>query len=375
MQRKDSLKLGNYFALSAAGAMAMMAACSTNDSRIDENVDPAETRPFARGCGTENPSLEQMNAVAQRLKLSEVQFAAGNFDVDVVWHVIRDGNTGAISSNAMNSSINILNNAYNNFSFNLIATTDTDNATWYSSCDSNSVENAMKSALRQGDSSTLNIYSCSPGGGILGYATFPSDYDSNPLVDGVVILDESVPGGNASPYNEGDTLTHEVGHWAGLYHTFQGGCNGNGDFVGDTAPERSPAYGCPTGRDTCRNRAGDDPITNFMDYTDDSCMDTFSSGQDDRMVAMWSEYRQTGPVPPECTTNGDCSDGAFCNGAETCNASGQCVNGNDPCSTGKTCNESTDTCETVQCLPKSAPCNVNAECCSNRCHKKRKTCQ
>jgi hypothetical protein len=212
--------------------------------------------------------------------------------INVYFHVIRDTDgDGDVPNSWITAQMNVLQNAFDEhgWSFNLAAVTRTTNANWYNNLETVSVERAAKDALRQGSADDLNIYSA----GLqtyLGWATFPSNYDADPDYDGVVILDESMPGGDADPYNLGDTATHEVGHWMGLYHTFQGGCSKQNDLVADTPPERSAAFGCPEGRDTCRG-GGEDPIFNFMDYTDDGCMDHFTSGQDDRMDQQFSQYR------------------------------------------------------------------------------------
>jgi hypothetical protein len=215
--------------------------------------------------------------------------------ISVYFHVVNGGSgvsNGDLSQQMITDQISVLNAAYApwGWSFNLVAVDRTTNASWYNNC-YGAGEAPMKAALHQGSADDLNLYSCNPSNGILGYATFPSSYSSKPSLDGVVLLHSSLPGGSAVPYNLGDTATHEVGHWLGLYHTFQGGCNGNGDQVSDTAPEKSAAFGCPVGRDSCTKKSGADPITNFMDYTDDSCMDRFSSGQDARMDAQFTTYR------------------------------------------------------------------------------------
>jgi len=213
--------------------------------------------------------------------------------VNVYFHVITNtAGQGFVPAQQIMDQISILNAAFasSQFQFVLAATDYTSNNSWYTVAQGSVAEAQMKAALRRGTADDLNFYAANLGGGLLGWATFPSGYANAPSRDGVVLLSSSLPGGDAAPYNLGDTATHEVGHWVGLYHTFQGGCSKQSDLIADTPSERSAAFGCPVGRDTC-NGAGLDPITNFMDYTDDACMFTFSSNQTSRMQSQWMQYR------------------------------------------------------------------------------------
>jgi hypothetical protein len=249
-------------------------------------------------CSSRTPGDEEVQAVNEEVAAHAaargLSLLGGT--IDVYFHVVSKGSgaaNGEVTDKQITDQMKVLNDAYamSGWSFRLVATDRTTNASWFSGCFSLSGEKQMKEALRKGTADDLNIYTCNPSDDILGWATFPNEYKTTPKLDGVVLLHGSLPGGDATPYNLGDTATHEVGHWMGLYHTFQGGCKQQGDLVDDTPPERSAAFDCPVGRDTCANKPGVDPIRNFMDYTDDACMDQFSAGQTKRMNDQFSAYR------------------------------------------------------------------------------------
>lgn len=254
-------------------------------------------------CGTRQLSdlqitqLEKSVARGQKGKASAV--------VPVWVHVISQGagfDNGVVPDTMIRNQIRVLNESFNGrtggvntgFAFDLAGITRTTNAAWFTGLASDTdAELEMKTALRRGGPGTLNLYlvDASP---YLGWAYFPSILNTDEAdLDGVVVDFRSLPGGPFAIYSEGDTATHEVGHWLALYHTFDGKCGNKGDYVADTPAEQSPAFNCPVGRDTCggASNPGLDPITNFMDYTQDSCMYEFTNGQTDRMQSAWTSFR------------------------------------------------------------------------------------
>lgn len=191
--------------------------------------------------------------------------------------------------------------------FELNAITISRNDAWFHAKPGSRADRQMKRTLHRGKRRVLNVYlndAKSQGQALLGFARFPWLAGPYPKLDGITINVGTLPGGRARGYNLGDTIIHESGHWLGLFHTFEGGCDAPGDYVNDTAAEGEPSFTCPRTRDTCPTELpsgwmpGDpepqpvfDPVTNFMDYSYDSCMNNFTPGQRTRMVTLFMRYR------------------------------------------------------------------------------------
>jgi hypothetical protein len=292
------------FAVSPAAAGTSSQASWTDgcDTGAFSSVNSLATgASLARGGpGLREPSLNETltEVAAQRGRGVNFQETVPTW-VHVVHHA--DG-TGNVSNQAINAQIQVLNMTFGGFeggyptgfSFQLAGVTRTPNTAWYLAGPSTSSERAMKRALRQGGDNTLNIY-LTTASVYLGWAYYPNQTEKNgtAYLDGIVIDWESMLGTSptyAGRYDQGETATHEAGHWLNLAHTFDGGCNHWGDHVDDTPPMLVPTSGCPAGKDTCRE-PGLDPIHNYMDYSYDSCYTEFTRGQTLRAQDAWLRYR------------------------------------------------------------------------------------
>jgi hypothetical protein len=286
-----------------AGASTALVSAS---ALIDECAEPAvaggvEFRVKKGGKTPEPPILaDKLDLLADAGSVR--RSAPGSITVPTYVHVIQPSAAiGAVSDKRIDAQIDVLNAAFSGaqgagaadtpFRFELEGISRTVKPEWYAFSYGTKATRDAKAALRRGGKETLNLYVSGIGGDLLGYAEFPSNGAGKDTLDGVVLLNESLPGGAIAKYNLGDTAVHEVGHWLGLQHTFANGCSTTGDRVSDTATEALPAFDCPVGRDSCGKDPGIDPVENFMDYTTDECMYAFTPGQSLRMDAVWQRYR------------------------------------------------------------------------------------
>ena len=135
----------------------------------------------------------------------------------------------------------------------------------------------------------LNLWVCNLSGGLLGYAQFPG----GPAATDGVVCDYAYFGtiGATPPFHLGRTATHEVGHWLNCYHIWGDdgtSCSGT-DQVADTPNQADENYGCPAfPAVSCSNGPNGDMFMNYMDYTDDACMNLFTNGQKARMQSLFS---------------------------------------------------------------------------------------
>lgn len=259
-------------------------------------VTPAAAQ---RTCGTATPSQAELDRMFETLGEGNQSSAGCTGTIVVAFHVIHDGPTGLLTQAEIDAQMQELNANFapRGYQFVLGQADFTDNPAWFN-LQNYADELAMKAALALYPAQTLNLYTCIPYG-YLGFAYYPDTFPENSFEHCVFIDYRTLPGGVFVPYDLGRTATHEVGHYLGLLHTFEGGC-ASGDMVADTPPELTPTSGCPIGKDTCPS-PGLDPIHNYMDYSDDACYTEFTPGQGVLMCQMVSTYRPSlfsgGPTP------------------------------------------------------------------------------
>jgi hypothetical protein len=284
-----------FVSTASAGTSAWASTCG--DSATFSGLSRLAATSTARGGTQREPSITQ---TVENPRAQQGRGRSFSASVPTYVHVVSpDGVIGNVSDRLIRDQIRVLNATFagfeggyaTGFSFTLAGVTRTVNADWFYA-GIGGEERVMKRALHTGGNNALNMY-LTTAGPYLGWAYYPSVVNQgNSFLDGVVIDWESLRGASetyAGRYDQGETATHEVGHWLNLAHTFDG-CTGHGDYVEDTPPERTPTSGCPEGKDTCP-QPGLDPIHNYMDYSYDQCYTEFTAGQALRMQDAWLFYR------------------------------------------------------------------------------------
>ncbi|MCB1057160.1 MAG: hypothetical protein KDD11_16785 [Acidobacteria bacterium] len=292
-------------------------------------------RTAGKRCGTPEPST--FFGLPEGSSGADCSFGSTNpdpiydpgmtYQVPVVVHILENaaGTQGTVADSFVYSQIDVLNEDFQAIAGSLGAP-GTDAAIHFVMADEDPLTGLQTSGITRSNNDTwyndggayyntlawdtnnfMNIYT-NQAGGNLGYVPdLPQGGLAGSDSDRVVILWTAF-GRNSSlsPYDLGRTATHEVGHYMGLYHTFNSGCGTattpgcytTGDRICDTASESTPYFGCGSPRSTCGSV---DPRENYMDYSDDICMNQFSAEQSRRIRCSIENYRSNlfSPIEPD----------------------------------------------------------------------------
>ena len=281
--------------------MSSACAClATATAKIDPLFAQDALAAPKRLCATPPPTPAakiQANRVVNALRAHRMSFR-GTTPVPVRWHIVHQGERGQLPDSQLKAQMATLNKIYapTGLQFKTIDVELNDNPAWFGIDIETDAVNEMKASLGKDTERCLNIFTCEPANGILGFAAFPWDLAQAPEIDGVVLHHASLPDAARPlqnwPFDLGMTAVHEIGHWCGLYHTFQDGCEAPGDYIEDTPFEAKSAFGCPVHQPSaCPGETRYDPVDNYMDYTDDACMKHFTPQQFQRVRDMVGYYR------------------------------------------------------------------------------------
>ena len=252
-----------------------------------------------RVCGTAPPTIDEI--LFSKLETDQWLQEYDSRDdsllfVYVAWHVIHaSNNAGNLTDAQIAYQIQVMNYDFqiHNITFILDTIDRTANDTWFEGWDpeNGGMDAQGMQALNYDPYHYLNIYSAelAGGGGFVtcGYTWWPTNYSEGHYRQGISIDYRCIAGGS---YGD-DTATHEIGHYFGLYHTFQTDCSAPDDAVADTPRNHSDyLHGCNSNQDSCPDDPGNDPVSNYMNYSSVGCTNNFSLGQKERMDAIIASY-------------------------------------------------------------------------------------
>ena len=238
------------------------------------------------GCHTRSPSLTLQHELAARQPAKFATEASSSWktiEFPTFFHIIHSGPNGKVPESKVDQQLALLNAAFNDARIVFVKAgfEYVDNDAWFGLDLGSSQEHEAKLKLCRDPDKSLNFYIAdlqrSPPGAN-GYARQPWEFEEAPQMDGIVVHYAWLPGA-PRPFNRGGVAIHETGHWVGLHHTFENGCNPPGDGVDDTPYQAFASNRDCVVRCSCPPDPGPDPIDNFMDYSSDDCRQRFTPGQ------------------------------------------------------------------------------------------------